>query len=452
MNIIIIGSGVVGTAICAQLALENHAVTVIDKDYTILTEVANTYDVTAIHGNGADVSVLREAGAEKADMLIAVTNEDELNILCCFAAKKLGTRHTAARVRNPEYSEFMNLMKDDINLSLTINPEYAVSKEIYRILRCPSAARLESFCGGLVDLAEFTVPCRSMLVGASLFELRERLKIKFLVCSVRRGDEVYIPSGDFVIAEGDILGVTADESEITKLFKAAGCYQKPVGELIILGGGRTSYYLAELLNKHKVNTVIIERDRARCDELAAEFPGITVINGDGTNQELLIEEGIENADAFLALSSLDEENAIVSMFAKTMSVPKIVTMISSLPYIDFFRSVGIESIVSPKSCTVSYILRFVRSFAATDGSEMESLHKMMNGKTEALEFKINEAVSGVTDIPLRELKKKADCLICCIVREGKVIIPSGDDSIQKSDTVVVISLEGKINSIKDIID
>ncbi len=452
MKIIIIGAGGVGTAICAQLALENHAITVIDKDRSTLTEVANAYDVTALLGNGADISVLKDAGASKADMLIAVTNEDELNILCCFAAKKLGTRHTVARVRNPEYSEFMNLMKDDINLSLTINPEYAVSKEIYRILRCPSAARLESFCGGLVDLAEFTVTENSALIGSSLFELREKLGIKFLVCSVKRGEAVYIPSGDFVISEGDILGVTADESEINKLFKAAGCYQKPVGELLITGGGRTTYYLAELLKKHNLNTVVVERDRALCEALAAEFPSLTVINGNVTSQEILLEEGIRNADAFLALSAIDEENAIVSMFAKTVNVPKVVTMISSLPYIDLFSSVGIESIVSPKSSTVSYILRFVRSFAASDGSEIESLHKMMNGKTEALEFKINEAVAGITDIPLKKLKKKADCLVCCIVRDENVIIPSGNDSIQKGDTVVVISLEGKMNSIKDIIE
>ena len=452
MNIIIVGSGAVGTAICAGLALENHNITVIDKNSAALAEVTCAYDVTGIEGNGADIAALRQAGADAADLLIAVTNEDELNILCCFAAKKLGTRHTVARVRNPEYAEFMALMKDDINLSMTINPEYAVAKEISRILRIPSASRIDSVCGGKVDLAEITVPENSSLIGLSLIALREKLKVKFLVCSVKRGDEIYIPSGDFVIEEGDTLGVTAGEAEIVEFFKAAGCYQSPVKELLIVGGGRVTYYLADLIRKRKMRVAVIEKDRSLAEDMAREHSDFTVIHGNGTDQNLLIEEGIEKADAFLALSGVDEENAIVSMFAKTKAVPKIITMISSLPYVDFFHGVGIDSIVSPKSSTVAYILRFVRSFAETDGSEIESLHRMMDGKIEALEFKVNEHIDGITGKPLKDIKKRRDCIVCCILRGDSVIIPSGTDTIEKSDTVVVISREGKMNSIKDIID
>ena len=449
MKIIIIGSGAVGAAICSQLARENHAITVIDSNINAVNEISNSLDIAGVHGNGADVSVLREAGAEEADLLIAVTNEDELNILCCLAAKKLGTANTVARVRNPEYTELVSLVRDDLNLSLTINPEYAVAKEISNILKFPTATRLDSFCGGRVNLAEFKVAEGSAFVGCSLFALREKLGIKFLVCAVRRGENVYIPSGDFVIQAGDTLGVTADVAEITKLFKASGSYKRPVKELIITGGGRTTYYLGEMLKKSKINVVAIEHNAGLCRDLAEAYPDFTVICGDGTNQELLIEEGIKNADAFLALSSVDEENAIVSMFAKTQEVPKVVTMISSLPYIDFFKGVGIESIVSPKSSTVGYILRFVRSLVASADSEIEALYRIMGGKIEALEFRVKESIDGVTDIPLRELKRKKDCIVCCIVRNNEVIIPTGTDMILKDDTVIVTSGE-KMNSIKDI--
>lgn len=450
MKIIIVGSGAVGACICTQLAEENHAITVIDNNADALNEITNSLDITGIQGNGADISVLREAGAEDADLLIAVTNEDELNILCCFAAKKLGTANTIARVRNPEYSEFMSLMKDDLNLSLTINPEYAVAKEIARILKFPSATTLNSLCGGKVELAELTVREGSALVGKSLLQLREELGIKFIVCSVMRGEDVYIPSGDFVIQSGDTVAVTADDEEITKFFKASGNYIRPIRELIVIGGGRTTYYLGELLKKSKVNLVAIEKDRALCRALAEQFPEFTVINSDGTNQEILLEEGIKDADAFLALSSVDEENAIVSMFAKTQRVPKVVTMISSLPYIDFFRGVGIESIVSPKSSTVGYILRFVRSQAASADSEIEALYRIMDGRLEALEFNVKENIDGITGVPLRQLKKRRDCLLCCIMRDGGIIFPTGDDAIEKDDRVIVISRSGQMNNIKDV--
>ena len=450
MNIIIIGSGAVGAAICSQLAEERHAITVVDRDMEALTEITNSLDITGIHGNGADVEILKQAGAEDADLLIAVTNEDELNILCCFAARKLGTTNTIARVRNPEYSGFMSLMQEDLNLSLTINPEYAVAKEIYRIIRFPGATRLSSLCQGKVELAEVTIRENSALIGKSLLRLRMELDIKFIVCAVMRDDKVYIPSGNFVLEEGDTVAVTADEAEITKFFKASGKYIRPIKELIVYGGGRTTYYLGELLKKRKINLIAIEKDKELCRALAEEFPEFTVIHGDGTNQELLIEEGIKDADAFLALSSVDEENAIVSMFAKTQNVPKVVTMISSLPYIDFFRGVGIESIVSPKSSTVGYILRFIRSQAASAGSEIEALYRIMEGKIEALEFKITEEMDGITDVPLRELKRREGCIICCIVRDGDIIFPTGDDFITVDDTVIVISRSGQISSFKDI--
>lgn len=449
MNIIIVGSGTVGTAICAQLAKEGHAITVVDTDEAALTEISNVCDVTGLLGNGAEISVLREAGAARAHLVIAVTCEDEINILCCYAAKKLGAKQTIARVRNPEYSEYMQLMKNDMNLSLTINPELTAASEISRILRFPSAAKIDTFCHGLVELAEFTVTEGSYLNGCTLYDLREKTNIKFLVCCVKRGDEVIIPSGDFVINENDVLCVTASEEELTKFFKEAKSYKRPVKNMLIVGGGRTTYYLAELLKRTKMSVTVIEKDKKLCHDIADQYRW-TVINGDGTRQELLLEEGIERADAFLALSDVDEENAIISMYAKTKGVPKVVTMIRSLPYIDFFKGVGIESIVSPKSSTVGYILKFVRSLVKNDDSDIESVHKLMDDKIEALEFTVKEHVDGVTNLALKDIKRKPGTLIACIVRYEKIIIPTGIDRILPGDRVIIVTSGSTINCIKDI--
>ncbi len=452
MNIVVIGSGTVGGAISAQLAQEGHAITVVDHDVTALSELQNAFDVFAVAGNGADISVLRKAGAEKAELLIAVTSDDEINILCCAAAKKLGTQHTVARVRNPEYSELIRLMREEMNLSLTINPELAAAREIYRMLRFPSAAKIDTCCRGRVELVELTVPAGSALCNTSLYDLRGKLNIQFLVCSVLRDGKVYIPSGDFVIEEGDDICLTAPDEEMTKLFKAIGVYKQPVRDVLIVGGGRTTYYLEALLQKGKIRSTVIERDKELCHQLAEQYP-CNVICDNGTKQELLLEEGLENADAFLALSEMDEENAIVSMYAKTQNVRKVVTMISSMPYIDFFRGVGLESIVSPKSSTTAFILRYVRGMANTRGdAEIESLHRLMDGQAEALEFVIKEDIAGLTDIPLKSLRSRRGVLIACIARKDEILFPAGDDTIRGGDTVIVISAGGKIKSIKDILE
>ena len=338
MKIIVVGAGTVGSAICEQLVKEGHDVTVVDNNEASITEVSAKYDVTAILGSSASIDVLCQAGAENADMLIAVTPMDEVNMLCCYAAKKLGTSYTAARVRNPEYTAFMDLMKADMNLSLTINPEYAVAKKISRILKFPTASKVDTFCEGRVEIAEFTVSESSPVCNLSLLDLREKFNIKFLVCGVKREDTVYIPSGDFVIRSGDTVCVTASDEELGKFFKIISESRRPIKNILITGGGRTTYYLAKMLGKLVGGTTIIEKDLARCEELSREL-GIAITNGDPTRQELLLEESIENADAFLALSDIDEENAIVSMYAKKIGVSRIITMIRSLPYVDFFRDV-----------------------------------------------------------------------------------------------------------------
>ena len=450
MKIVIVGGGSVGSAICAQLVDEGHDVTVVDTNVASLNEISNTCDVFCVTGNGAEVSVLRKAGAEKADLLIAVTSGDEVNILCCSAAKKLGTAHTVARVRNPEYTELMHLMKKEMNLSMTINPELAAAKEIYRFLRFPYAAKIDTFCRGRVEVAEFVVTPDSMLCGMTMGDLRTKLNLRFLVCSVLRDGEAHIPSGFFGLAAGDTVCVTAADDEMAAFFKAIKAYKRPVRDVLIVGGSRTAYYLEGLLQNSKIASTLIERNEARCREFAEQF-SCTVICNDGTKQELLLEQGIEKTDAFLALSDVDEENAIISMYAKTKSVPKIATMIRSISYADLFKNVGLENIVSPKLATAGHILRYVRSMANVRGSEIESLHTFMDGRVEALEFLIKDDIDGITDIPLKQLRPKAGVLIACIVRRDRVIIPSGDDEIQRGDTVIVVTTGGQLKGMRDIV-
>ena len=450
MKIVIVGAGTVGSAICSQLVHEGHDVTLVDTHNDVLTAITNKYDIFGVVGNGADISVLKKANVEKADLLIAVSSNDEINILCGLAAKKLGVRHTIARVRNPEYSGLIQYLKNDLSISLTINPEFAVAKEIYRSLRFPSATKINTFCHGRVEMAEFTVSEDSPLCNSKLFELRSKLNIRFLVCAVLRDDEAFIPTGSFVIKAGDTICVTASEDDITKLFKTIGIYKQPVRDVLIVGGGHTTYYLETLLQKAKIRSTIIERNKTICRELAEDFD-CTVICADGTNQELLLEEGLAKTDAFIALSDVDEENAIISMYAKSQGKGKIVTMISSFAYLELFKGLGLDSIVSPKFSTASYITKFVRGMSNVRGSEIESLHKLLEGKVEALEFRIKESIDDLTGIPLKDLQLQDGVLIACIVRKDKIIIPSGDDFIERDDTVITVTTETQIKGIKEIL-
>lgn len=449
MDIVIIGGGTVGAAICMQLATEKHNITVVDRDPGALGEITNVCDVFSVEGNGADVAVLRKAGAEKAELLIAVTSSDEINILCCAAAKKLGTGHTIARVRNPEYSGLMQLMRNEMSLSMTINPELAVAREAYRMLRFPAAAKISALCRGRVEIAEFLVPTDSPICGVTLNDLRARLNIRFVVCGVLRGEQVIIPSGNFSIQADDLICVTVPDEETTRFFAALGARKKPVKNVLIVGGGRITYYLEALLQRARINSTVIEKDPVLCEELAEQYD-CTVIHGNGTRQELLEEEGLNRCDAILALSDVDEENAIVSMYARTRGVGKAITLIRAMSYVDFFKGVGLDSIVSPRSSTATHILRFVRSMSGVRGSEIESLHRLLSGQVEALEFLIKENIRGLTGQPLKKLHFRRGVLIACIVHHDKILIPTGDDVISNGDTVIVVTGE-RVRGIKDIL-
>ena len=453
MQIIIIGGGTVGAAICQQLSSEGHDLTLIDTDQNTLNEISNTSDVFGLTGNGADVAVLREAGAEKAELLIALTASDEINILACAAAKKLGTNHTIARVRTPEYAELMHFMREEMNLSFTVNPDLAVAKAIHRMLRFPSVAKVDTFNHGRVEFVEFTITKNAPLCGKKLIDLRGIFHYGFLVCAVLRDEIIYIPSGDFCLEAGDEVCITASEEDLPHLLKEFGLYSDPVKNVLIVGGGRTTYYLQKMLHQSKIKMTIIEKDKVRCRELAERCP-CTVICDNGTKQELLLEEGLEQIDAFLAISDSDEENVLISMYAQTVSNGKIITRVNSMSYAELFREVGLDSIISPQTSTVYNIVRYVRAVAnanSNETSEIESLSRFMNDRMEALEFRVKKDIEGITNIPLRLLQKRHGILIACIVRNNRVMIPYGNDEIYSGDIVILVTAQGQMKNIKDIL-
>ena len=453
MQIIVIGGGTVGAAICKQLSSEGHDLTLIDTDQNTLNEISNSTDVFCLTGNGADVTVLDNAHADKAELLIALTASDEVNILACAAAKKFGTKHTIARVRTPEYADLMHFMKEEMNISFTVNPDLDVAKSIHRMLRFPSVAKIDTFCRGRVELAEFTVTKKSPLCGKKLLDLRNIFHYGFLVCAVLRDDVVYIPSGDFCLEAGDDICITASEEDLSHLLKEIGLYSEPVKNVLIVGGGRTTHYLQKMLHQSKISMTIIEKNKARCHELAENCP-CTVICDNGTKQELLLESGLEQIDAFLAASDSDEENVIISMYAKTASRGKIITRINSMSYAELFKEIGLDGIVSPQTSTVNNIVRYARSVANAHkdkASEIESLHRFMDDCMETLEFKINQPIEGITGVPLKLLRKRPGILIACIVRNNRVIIPNGNDEIRSGDTVIVVTAQEQMKNIKDIL-
>ncbi len=451
MKIVIIGSGTVGAGICQQLAAENHDITVVDVRSDAVIELSNTYDVIGVVGNGAEVSVLRRAGVDKADLVIAVTPHDEVNIIICGTAKKLGARHTVARVVKAEYAETLLLLKNDLNLAMTVNPELSAAKSIYRMLCYPSAAKVETFYRGRVELVEFVLTSDSPFCNKSLIELRASLKLKFLVCGVLRDGKMYIPGGDFVLQVGDIVGVTASNEELKNLFKAAGTFKQPIRHLITVGGGRITYYLQGLMQKSRIQSTVIEKNKALCYELTEKYD-CTVVCDDGTKQEVLLEEGIETADAFLALTEVDEKNAVLSMYARGQGVPKVITLINELSYVDFYKEMDLESTITPKSITSTEILLYLRALSDDADSEIESLHRVMGGNAEALEFIIKQVIDDLTGIPLKSLRLISGVLIACLIRNGKLIIPSGDDVIMKGDTVIVFtSSDNQLTNVKDIL-
>lgn len=451
MNVVIVGDGKVGGTIATQLSGEGHDIIVIDSNSKVLTNASNTLDIISVEGNGASMAVQERAGVPHADLLIAATSADEVNMLACLVGKKLGAKHTIARVRNPEYFEQINKLKDDLGLSMAVNPELAAATEISRLLRFPSALKIDTFARGRVELVEIKIPSHSVLDGMPLWAIYKEFQVKVLICAVQREGEVYIPSGDFVLQAGDKINLTAPHLEIANFFRTIGIFRTSVKSVMIIGGGRVAYYLAkELLSLH-VRVKIIEMDYERCEDLCEVLPEAVIIHGDGTDKELLQEEGLEKTDALVCLTGMDEENIVVSLYAKAKKVSKVIAKINRISFDEILDTLNIDGFISPKTIAASNIVRYVRAMQNSVGSSnVETLHKLVNDRIEALEFKVKEK-SAVVGIPLKNLKTKDELLVATIIRNGRVIIPGGNDSIEVGDSVIIVTRNKHLMDLKDIL-
>lgn len=451
MKIIIVGGGKVGITLTRQLSEENHDITVIDNDPEAISNVTDVLDVITVVGNGASMEVLKVAEADKMDLLIAVTPSDELNIFCCLVAKKLGIKQTIARVRTPEYLEQLAIMRNELGISMSVNPEYSAAAEISRLLRFPAAIKTESFAKGHVELLEIKIREESPLNGMPLYDIYTKFKVRLLVCAVERGGEVIIPSGNFVLKAGDKINFTASPKQLNQLFKELSLSRSLTKKVMIVGGGRLGYYLAKSISEAGMQVTIIEQDHEKCMQLSEELPKAVIIEGDGTDRDLLIEEGLEDMDAFVSLTGMDEENIILSIFARTHGVEKVITKTNRYSYDEIFEATGINAAISPKNTAANQIVRYVRAMQNSFASNsVETLHKIVDEKVEALEFIIRDE-QDFLNIPLKDLKFKKNLLIGCIVRRGKFLIPGGNDWIQLGDNVVIIAASKEmINDITDI--
>ena len=452
MRILVVGDGKVGHVLAEHLTREGHNVVIVDIDEEALQRSEDTLDVMCIRGNGANAKTLIDAGAQKADIIIAATASDETNMLCCLVAKRLGTQYAIARIRDPEYNESLNLLRHELDIDMAINPERATAQEISRLLRFPFANNIESFARGRVEMVEFRAQEHDAVVGRPLREIAAKVHgiPQILYTAVKRDGSVIIPGGDFVIEPGDRVHVAADVVTITEYFRFLGKNSLRVKDVMILGGGRIGYYLAKMIAPMGVHVSLIEINEKKANRLSEALPDVNVIYGDGTDQELLEQEGLTQMDAFIALCDRDEENLMTGLFAARQGVPKVVVKNNRVAYADIISSMGLDSIVSPKSITCAHILRYVRARVNGGGTKIEKLYRLMDGKAEALEFvaRPNDSYIGV---PLRELHKRPNTLVAVIVRAGRVIVPFGNDHIEAGDNVVIIACESGIGDLNEVI-
>ena len=438
MQIIIVGDGKVGVALTEQLSSEGHDITVIDSNPKVLEQSLESYDVMVVHGNGASIGVLKEAGVEDAHLLIAATSRDETNLLTCIVAKKLGAKHTIARVRNPEYAEQLVLMRDELGLSMTINPELEAAKEMTRLLNFPTAIDIFSFAKDRIDMLRFRVPQRSMLIGISLKQLAQLTTNNLLICIIERNSEIIVPNGDTVIMSGDILTIMAMPSDVEEFFRKIGVKTNKAENVMIVGGGATSYYLAKLLSSRNIHVTIIEKDMKRCEELVDALPDVTVDCGDGTDRQLLDEEHLENMDGFVACTGIDEVNAILSLYVMNRVKKKVVTKLNHVDFGELLDNLHLDSVINPKEITAQKIVQYVRAAGNSMESNVETLYRLMNGRVEAMEFFIDKD-SLVTGQKLVDMKIKDGVIIAGILRGGRLIIPGGQDEFRIGDTVIVVT-------------
>lgn len=451
MQIIIVGCGKVGRTLAEQLQEEESDITLIDVSANVINSLQDDIDAMGIVGNGASINTLMEAGVDKADILIAVTGSDEMNLLCCLIAQKTGHCQTIARVRNPIYGNEISFIKKRLGVNMIINPELAAAQEISRLLRFPSAIKIDTFSRGRVELLKFKVLPEFGLDGMTISRITETLKCDVLFCAVESRDQVSIPGGNHMIHNGDNVSILASPVNAAAFFKKIGLKTHQVKNAIIVGGGTISYYLAKALLDMNISVKIIEQNTARCETLSDLLPSATIINGDGTNRNLLMEEGLPQTEAFVSLTNLDEENVFLALFAKTISNAKLVAKVNRLAFDDVIDNLDIGSVIYPKYITSDTILQYVRAMQNSIGSNVETLYHILDNKAEALEFAIRDN-SPVVGIPLSELNLRQNLLVGYLNHNGVVKIPRGHDTIQVGDTVIIVTTHKGLRDITDILE
>lgn len=448
MKIIVIGCGKIGKTIIEHVSKEGHSLVIVDNNREKVEELIERYDVMGVVGNGASLDIQEEAGVKFADLVIAVTPEDEINILASMVAKKLGASSTIARVRNPEYLRQTKLMQEELGLSMVVNPEQETADAIINMVNLPSLLKLEPFAKGKVNLVEILVEENNPLIGETLITMNKKIKTKVLICAIQRAGNVIIPNGNFKIEQGDRLSITANASSLVTFLKELNLIKSPLKNIMIIGGGKISYYLAKELSNKKYHIKLIEMNKNRAEEMAELLPKVDVICGDGTDHELLIEEGIEASDACIALTNVDEENIIVSMYATGLKIKKVIAKIKRNSFLTMVNDLGIASIVSPKDIVASKIISYIRALSNKRGSNVLTLYKLVNNQVEALEFDAKKKEKFYNK-PLKDLNIKENCLIACIIRDGNVLIPSGNDFIQLNDRVLVVTTHQQFDDLMD---
>lgn len=450
MKIVIVGTGKVGFSLAEQLLNEQHDITIVDTQDSALRRATDALDIMSVKGNGVSTATLREAGAGDADLLVAATNSDEVNMVCCLTAKHLGAKYTIARIRNPEYNTGLHELKKNMGIDMVINPENATAVEISRLLRFPSAANIETFCRGRVELMGFRLQQEDFLVDQPLHALSAQVKqLSLLVCAVDRNGDVTIPNGSFVPHAGDKLYLIGRPTSLDQFFRLLGRYSPKVKTVFIVGGGKISLYLTAILEKMKIRVKIVELSENRCRLISERLPRTMVICGDGTDQELLEAERMAAADAFVALTDRDEDNLILSLYAMQQGLHKVVTKCNRQNYTGIARAVGLDSVISPKLITAAQILQLVRGMQNSQGSVMNTLYRIADGSTEAMEFTVGPTTRHL-NVPLKDLNLHNGILIAVIMRDGEIIIPEGSSFIQEGDSVIIISRDRPILDLNDI--
>ena len=434
-------------ALCA----ENHDVAVIDTDRRALEEATSRFDIMGFVGNGASVSTLEDAGIYDTDLFIAMTGNDELNILSCIVAHKKSGCHTIVRIHNPEYSGDVTDIGSDFGLSMVVNSELMASVEVSRILRFPTAQSIETFSKGIIEIIRFKLPEDSPINNVRISELPFKEGGRVLICAVERGDEVFIPRGDFKIKSQDVISVVATKNTSTDIFSMFSPARKKVSKCMIIGGGGVSYYLAKILLSMKMHVTIMDKSIERCHFLSDNLKGAVIINADAVNPAVLEEEGIKDTDAFLAMTNIDETNLLLSLFAKKNSEAKLITKVHRLTYDDIIKNLDLDSIICPKNIVADNIIQYVRSMENATGSNVETMYHILGNKVEALEFVIR-AGSPVIGKPLSELKISHDVLVAAIRKGKNAIIPEGSSVVDEGDSVVVVTTRNKINDISEILE